>query len=1081
MAAHGMSIMTNSSCELLVLVPQRAPSTQEYLLAISSASRNWDAVLVKINPKTGALIFDNEPGVDVFSCMEDARKFLQSHGRVNVKATGKVVLGCVVVACNLWILLATDLNNRPAVQLPGNHCVYNITAVQWECIPLQIRTGDPEGDYRLGEMLTEFPIAGYHYFCETVDVTRPFPSAAPASVPCWEYVWNCYLTQPLRRVGLPNVAPHMLQGLAERRSLPDFTGKLFDVVLFARRSRLHAGTRYKARGLNALSAPANEIECEQIILMDGTQWSSYVWRRGSVPLRWSQTVKPNGVGTAIAVESQRTFEGSRRYFRRLQLRYQHLVLPQAEVKTKVAAPADAAPGGSPVCPVGLTPSQRAASRKFPIAVVNLLRKGSLDRDRSEAKLYSAFCDLMHALQHECGMDIVNIGLDWHELASTHGGLAPVVQILWGATEQYAKRFGFTKGEFVEARAADAAADETLWGPGLVARRERRQAGVFRFNCADSLDRTNVASYYSAFQVLLEQARAMGLQLVGYRCEGMLPGPGGVPMREMGVGGGAGRGVQKATKLLGTFASRMGSMAQGMMASNSGTNLAGMSKRGTGSSSGMASPGGGANGGASDTAPDSGSEAAAAVPAPMPAPTHIQAADGTWWERKSVPWPQGAPTGKRDVFVNHDSRTVQWDPPPAWSAWQVLKQPVDTIRALAQPQLLAVYKELFRVSGDKNAELYTGSAAMHSSQLDLLLTEGVGAQGVTGFLNNAHTAVTRRFKNIVTDERTHSIFELILGTAGGYGESEVNPSTSTAASLSAEARVLPIADDEDSGSDEDCLADRPWPSRSAAAAAATSSPHGTGSPVAPRALALRPAAGRAAPPSPPRLQPDLTSPPGSADMPPVEQLAVEEPQREASPADDHPSRGKAAGDVPAARPVLWVSEPGISTTRTASPRRPARAASGFQSPAGRSRKGSMSDIGMPTAATGGASSIDVAGLDLLRFDDEVGGAGAGTTAAPLVAAPDPFAVAADQAAGGGVVGPGTVFDGGAAPGGSAGNPFAPPGMVPGMGPGATHSSAGRLSSFVEIPAVGAGSSDPFALPADGPVVQTQGGTAGDPLM
>lgn len=70
--------------------------------------------------------------------------------------------------------------------------------------------------------------------------------------------------------------------------------------------------RYKARGLNALSAPANEIECEQIIVVDGLRWSSYVWRRGSVPLRWSQTVKPNGVGTAIAIESQRTFEGSRR-------------------------------------------------------------------------------------------------------------------------------------------------------------------------------------------------------------------------------------------------------------------------------------------------------------------------------------------------------------------------------------------------------------------------------------------------------------------------------------------------------------------------------------------------------------------------------------------------------------------------------------------------------------------------------------------------------------------------------------------------------------------------------------------------
>lgn len=123
---------------------------------------------------------------------------------------------------------------------------------------VQIRTGDPEGDYRLGEMLTEFPIAGYHYFCETVDLTRPFPSDAPATEPCWEFVWNSYLTQPFRRIGLPNVAPYLLQGLAERRTLPDLHGKLFDLVLFARRSRLHAGTRC-ARAPPTLSAVSRHV------------------------------------------------------------------------------------------------------------------------------------------------------------------------------------------------------------------------------------------------------------------------------------------------------------------------------------------------------------------------------------------------------------------------------------------------------------------------------------------------------------------------------------------------------------------------------------------------------------------------------------------------------------------------------------------------------------------------------------------------------------------------------------------------------------------------------------------------------
>ena len=48
-----------------------------------------------------------------------------------------------------------------------------------------------------------------------------------------------------------------------------------------------------------------------LMLQDG-QFSSYVWRRGSVPLRWTQTVKSNGVGTAIAIEAEQTFRGSRK-------------------------------------------------------------------------------------------------------------------------------------------------------------------------------------------------------------------------------------------------------------------------------------------------------------------------------------------------------------------------------------------------------------------------------------------------------------------------------------------------------------------------------------------------------------------------------------------------------------------------------------------------------------------------------------------------------------------------------------------------------------------------------------------------
>jgi hypothetical protein len=56
--------------------------------------------------------------------------------------------------------------------------------------------------------------AGAHYYCETLDITRPFPSDRPAKDPSWAFVWNKALTAPFRRVGLDGafaVCPALLQ------------------------------------------------------------------------------------------------------------------------------------------------------------------------------------------------------------------------------------------------------------------------------------------------------------------------------------------------------------------------------------------------------------------------------------------------------------------------------------------------------------------------------------------------------------------------------------------------------------------------------------------------------------------------------------------------------------------------------------------------------------------------------------------------------------------------------------------------------------------------------------------------------
>ena len=111
----------------------------------------------------------------------------------------------------------------------------------------------------------------------------------------------------------------------------DFDGSPFQMIQISRRGRLHVGPRYKARGLNDIAEPGNEIECDQVVWRAArpqhgggqaagaaatpsvVHWSRYTWRRGSVPLRWSVKIKNQGIGEAeIRIQNNNTFKGSRR-------------------------------------------------------------------------------------------------------------------------------------------------------------------------------------------------------------------------------------------------------------------------------------------------------------------------------------------------------------------------------------------------------------------------------------------------------------------------------------------------------------------------------------------------------------------------------------------------------------------------------------------------------------------------------------------------------------------------------------------------------------------------------------------------
>lgn len=70
----------------------------------------------------------------------------------------------------------------------------------------------PEELERL-ELMHTYVLSNAHFYCETVDITHPFPSSSHMEQPSWEFVWNRWLSTALRAVGLPTHCPHLLQVL----------------------------------------------------------------------------------------------------------------------------------------------------------------------------------------------------------------------------------------------------------------------------------------------------------------------------------------------------------------------------------------------------------------------------------------------------------------------------------------------------------------------------------------------------------------------------------------------------------------------------------------------------------------------------------------------------------------------------------------------------------------------------------------------------------------------------------------------------------------------------------------------------
>lgn len=209
------------------------------------------------------------------------------------------LLGLIRLLSGRYVVLATQV--RRAGALPSG-AVYAVSKVR--LVPLHV--SPPSKDDRdLPAAIVKLLESGAVYYSTSADLTRATSNSArrrPADLPN-AFWWTWPLVANLGR-DAESWALRTMYGFVgtnimrfQSSAMPTGAGD-FRHTLVSRRSRRRAGTRYITRGVDAMGDVANFVETEQVVWNDERPeaYSSFVIIRGSVPVFWRQN---NGIARPV--------------------------------------------------------------------------------------------------------------------------------------------------------------------------------------------------------------------------------------------------------------------------------------------------------------------------------------------------------------------------------------------------------------------------------------------------------------------------------------------------------------------------------------------------------------------------------------------------------------------------------------------------------------------------------------------------------------------------------------------------------------------------------------------------------------
>ena len=422
---------------------------------VVTPSNDSYSYIITVDTVTGNPFFTGIPYIDIFTDHGIAVKSLTDTG-AELRYQGEGLIGLVVVnnAATIGLVTKTEVTAK----LPYNNKYHKLkTFTETILIHIPLR-----GNTTKTSPFEDFHINHKHYFCETYDLTHLFPSTQICNTndKCFRdvdktFIWNSGWKKPFEKLGIPQVCIDMIQGACFTK---EFEG--FSLTYIARRASLNPGTRYAARGLNDNNYPGNEVECELIFIKDDEYWTTR-WRRGSIPIRW-QTLMSSAISSPKHQVAKDFMRGTSNYFKNLQERYSFG--PENEIRC-----------------------------------ISLLKTDEDSSEREINECYKKAIDCLNESNQGFGK-LMFVPFDLEKRLKNSGKdetLYPFLAVI----NPLVINDGFTHGKIYRS-------GENLY-PGTVS---ERQSGIVRVNCADSLDRTNLATFYIAMRAAAQWCKEMKLGL-----------------------------------------------------------------------------------------------------------------------------------------------------------------------------------------------------------------------------------------------------------------------------------------------------------------------------------------------------------------------------------------------------------------------------------------------------------------------------------------------------------------------------------------------------------------------------------------